>query len=278
MVSRKQKQGWDVRTNLGAAPGSQGTLFSGGKSQMSDARYPRGYTPERQSAVHEAVQPAYFTAKDSHKAVAEIRDTVARSTVPVEHLRGLQFAVARDDEYLTTEENRAGKHLYAGIHIKSGSPEHPSTIALRPNATRGGTVIHEIGHHVSHGDGNEHSVNYSSASEHGGHEEAFADNYAETHFRDRKGKQVDQGIYGGGEFAGTIQRSKSFWDGYRAHREYPLMKAANAASDAIHYQRYPEDRVHPDGSSDVPLITKDFVSQEDKKTKPDIDLNWEALP
>lgn len=260
-MARKSKD-WDVRTNLNSTPGSQGTLFSGGTKHMSDDRFARGYTPERQAEVRDAVVPGAFNER--LHAMHEIVDNVARSTVPVGHLNNVQFSITGKDQYLTNEENVAGKHMSAGIHMPPNGNRDHAVIGLKENYTRNATVIHEIGHHVSHTLGTEHSA-YSTDGQRG-HEESFADNYAETHFRDRSGKQVDKGTYAGGKWNSTNpSHTDEFWDQYHAHRDRSLYSAQVHAGNEEYYKQYPEEREHPDGSMDVPLINKSWVSDDEKK-------------
>jgi hypothetical protein len=272
------KKDWQVGPVLKEKLNSQGTLFRGGTQYSSDARYPRGYTPERQAAVREQIKGTDWQrpadeALDAHLQRNRIVDTVSRSTVPVEHLQGLQWGHAAKGQQITSTGNSAGAYF-------KGNGDAPM-IGVKHGMERTSVPIHEIGHHVSHAiEGTEHSQNYSYESGHGGTEEAFADNYEQEHYRDRKGRQVEVGTYGGGQFAGHIQRSESFWKSYHQNRDNTLYKASVDRQNEEYYKKWPEDRVHPGGSQDVPLITKQYVSEDERKRGiiPEIDINDEALP
>jgi hypothetical protein len=289
------KKDWQVGPVLKEKAGSQGTLFRGGTRYSSDARYPRGYTPERQAEVREQIQPTRlsgsFDPVGSQQQRARIADTVARSTAPVAHLQGLQWAHVNPGEAITVGDTAAGAY-FESRDVKEGSVaaeraggvyRSPAMVAVKPEYDRTGTVLHEIGHHVSHEiEQTEHSRpgNYSHESAHGGAEEAFADNYAEQHFRDRRGRQVERGTYGGGQWAGRIQRSESFWKSYHQNRDNTLYHASVDKQNEDFYRKWPEEKPHPDGSMDVPLITKEYVSEDDhaRGVKPESDINYEALP
>lgn len=292
----RRETDWQVGAVLKNKPNSQGTLFRGGTSQMSDARFPRGYTPERLHEVanvvggsitrgqgaksgtfrdHAYVHPATKeeAGRANNKPKRDLVDNIARSTVPVEDMtkadpgRRLHFWVHDSFDRRMEADNHAGTYFH---EPPSHSNRHD--IYLQTNAVRGDTPIHEIGHHVSHMTG-EHPGYATPAQQ--GQEEAQADNYAEKHFRDRRGKQAYGGTYGGGQF--LLNRPDDFWSSYHKHRDNSLYRAQVAADDEEHYRRYPEDRTHKDGSMDVPLIEKSFVSK-DSNEKPEINLNWDALP
>src|SRR4051812_26976626 len=88
-------EAWDMRSNIKAKPGSQGTLFGHDKSVLNPRmRWPKGYEPERLSEVREALDHGteVHGSSDTHQMAhyARIVDTVARSTIPAEHLKGLR--------------------------------------------------------------------------------------------------------------------------------------------------------------------------------------------
>jgi hypothetical protein len=300
------KSDWQVGPVLKDKLGSQGTLFRGGTKYSSDARYPRGYTPERQAEVADAVvQPsvkAYFDRPnevstgtqstnfkdrrvtvgpgrdkypegyrmESRQDTRRLVDNIARSTVPVEHISGVQFRTNHTDQMLG--ENVAGHYSRPGDAMSKGEP----VIRLREGFTDGHTPIHEIGHHVSRQVGNEFPRDETG---HSGQEESFADNYAEQHFRDAKGRPVERGTYGGGQYSGHIERTEDFWKGYHKDRDNSLYHASVAAQNEDYYHRYPEEKVHPGNTIQDPLITKSWVSEEDFKKhgeRPEIDINPEA--
>lgn len=141
-MSKPGRKDWDVGPVLKDKMGSQGTLFRGGTKFSSDKRYPRGYTPERQQEVADAVvQPStkvYTDARgtqvshgtqsanfkdrkvrgsgdmsapmehESRQPVRDLVDNIARSTVPVEDL---------------TSEVEPGRklHFWVGHNLDQGS-------------------------------------------------------------------------------------------------------------------------------------------------------------
>ncbi len=308
---------WQVGPVLKDKPGSQGTLFRGGTKFSSDARFPKGYTPERQAEVAEAVvQPSihHSLAKDHFGQVKDVRtgmasahfkdrkvrgsgdmsstdnlynesrgdvrglvDNIARSTVPVEHLNGVQFRTNVSQDRLG-HPTTAGHYDTKGDAMTNGGP----VIRLGPGYENQSATIHEIGHHVSNIEGNEWRKNYSFASPEGGHEEAFADNYADTHFRDRKGRPAPRGIYGGGPYGGVIQRTDEFWGGYRRNRHY-APDAEIAAENKKYFEAFPEEQEHPDGSVDQPLIHREreyggYVNGKQQHRDVVAGVNEDALP
>jgi uncharacterized protein YhbP (UPF0306 family) len=280
---------WEVGPVLKDKLGSQGTLFRGGTKYSSPQRFPRGYTPERQAEVRAAVQGTDTRLYDdevlpAHLQRTRIADTVARSTVPVAHLQGLQWAHVGEGQAIDHADTAAGAY-FRSHEVKEGSVTATRTgslrstpmIAVKPEYDRDSTVIHEVGHHVSHTvAGNDHRYDENG---HSGAEEAWADNYAEQHYRDKSGKPVEQGIYGGGQFAGHIQRSDQFWDSYAKNRTWGVSKASNDAADEDYYRKYPEERTHPDGTYDAPLIHKEYASQgEEHTTEQPMRINDDAYP
>lgn len=295
------KKDWEVGPVLKNKLGSQGTLFRGGTKYSSDKRYPRGYTPERRDEVAEAIvrpsvrnytnqpsqtvtgtQSSYYKDRkvrssgdmsaplvnESAQPTRNLVDNIARSTVPVAHLRGVQFRTGLSQVRLG--EKVAGHWDPAGDALTNGGP----VIRLRAGTESTSVPIHEIGHQVSH----VHEGNRFPRDEnrHSGQEEARADEYAEQHYRDRRGKPVERGIYGGGQFAGWIQRSDEFWRSYAKNRTWGLSRANTAAQDEEYYHKYPEERVHPDNTVDEPLIRKDYAMTGEKTTT--MDVNPDALP
>lgn len=313
------KKDWQVGPVLKDKPGSQGTLFRGGTEYSSDKRYPRGYTPERRNEVAEAVvrpsitvdtslqktqsddrvistgtQSKHFKdrkvnygvvdgkphlANESAQPTRNLVDNIARSTVPVEHLNGVQFRTNVGQEQLG-HVTTAGHYSRAGDALSKGDP----VIRLGPGYERESVAIHEIGHHVSSVEGNEWKKNYSFTSPEGGQEEAFADNYADTHFRNSKGKPESRGTYGGGEHAGHIERSPEFWGGYRTNRHY-APDGYVERENKKYFSAFPEEQMHPDGSMDQALIhrEREYGGYDKKSGKQEIrdslgDVNEDAIP
>lgn len=225
-----------MRTGFKNKPGSQGTLFKvSDKSQYADEiRYPRGYTPERYDAVAKKVNPdrderqygagaenlvdsVYRTwsgpgekrvVHDSQQPLRDLIGTVARSTVPLKHLNGAQFNIVSG-----AEDDKMKRDYTAGTYTSERN-----RIDLRPDAVRDFTPVHEIGHHVSHMEGNEHAARYTASATSRGQEEGFADNYALEHARpkSRRKKSVDVPHYEPNEHLAS--REREFDDSYRRER------------------------------------------------------------
>lgn len=240
-----------MQTNIKATPGSQGTLFQGGYPTS----YHRGYTPERQRDVTKAAK--WLDPKNIYPghapATAALRDTVARSTVPVEHVQGVYFsATPHAAEKLETTEAR-------GLYQKPGDTAlKASLVSVHPDAVRGGTVVHEIGHHVSHEIAKTAHSAYDTPA-HRGAEEGFAENYMETHFRDRRGRQ-QQSNSTAFSWAGrekTPEKRMGFTDAFAAkRRESPLTPRQFGISDydAMSKQQKGLPAEHVEGQ--LPLLDK----------------------
>lgn len=213
---------WDMRSNIKPKPGSQGTLFQGSSDQMTDAKWPRHYTPERLHQVREAVAPRqrafrddmheYDTAGETRKLI----DNVARSTVPAEHLQRLQFSPGRSASDMLTGSGDV-EMTAAGKYNKplSANPNSVGVIRLLRGAAEDPVAIHEIGHHASHLFG---AMTYGSRTEQG-REEAKADAYAEEHFRDRRGRPTS---YSGYRYVQPDSvRNAEFFAAYHSTRPRP---------------------------------------------------------
>lgn len=212
---------WDVRTNIKAKPGSQGTLFQGGSEQMTDAKWPRHYTPERLAEVKKAVAPGqkrfrdepYMQQYDTNGETRKLIDNIARSTVPAAHLNRLQFSPGKSVNDMTTG---SGDHSFtAGGDYTNPPTANPNSVGvirvLRGDAGHP-VPIHEIGHHVSHLAGTQ---SYGTPTQRGT-EEGKADAYAEEHFRDRRGRPTS---YNGYRYMRPDPvRNGEFFDAYHATR------------------------------------------------------------
>lgn len=211
-----------MQTNIKAKPGSQGTLFQGGYNR----NYHRGYGPERQAEAREHVEVGYQNWMRNSKGAntgeqrARLMDTIARSTVPSEDLRAEsegRMGPMRVKYHTGMFLNHIQAH---GIYQAKGgtTDQGQPAITLHPGAEETTTAIHELGHHVSNARKTEHSQNYKTDQPAmRGQEEAFADNYAQEHFRDRRGKPTVVGQYAGG-FTDD-QRPHEFYDSYNVARE-----------------------------------------------------------
>lgn len=174
-------------TNMKAAPNSQGTLFQGGNAQ----RNPRGYTPERQAEVLGNLHPNTSAAMKSSETTRAVVGTVTRSTVPAETIRNVQFSGAGGPM-------RVARGSYSGLAV--GGTYQGGTrfsddfkqmtltgkVTVAPGQEAGSTPIHELGHHESRLLGRK-SAEYNTPARKGA-DEGFAETYAETHFRDRRGR------------------------------------------------------------------------------------------
>lgn len=168
------KDEWDLRPNIKSKPNSQGTLFSGGVSQMPpEKRYKRGYTPDRMQEVTNAVQfPERNYSHDVQRDFynrAVVKESIARSTAPATDLQGLTVRVLPHRGAIIG----GGRGVYE---------EDTQTAMIAQHASNDQTVIHEIGHHVSNVRSG--GTNYGPGTPADrGREEGFADRYADEHFR-----------------------------------------------------------------------------------------------
>lgn len=227
---------WDVRTNLKAKPGSQGTLFQGGSDQMTDAKWPRGYSPERLHEVKAAVLPdkriladePHMYPFDTNREKRKLVDNIARSTVPVHHMLGVQFQPGQTSLAMSSSDPHDSAVPGGLYEERSKQWNEPATIKLHEGVADRPTAIHEIGHHVSQETGTPHSA-YGNTRQRG-EEEAFADNYAQQHYRPRRGEKFQGvGMYNGGEEDHV--RTHQFFEAYHAHRDYtPIFGVKNLES------------------------------------------------
>jgi hypothetical protein len=202
---------WDVRTNMKAKPGSQGVLFRGGADQMTDAKWPRHYTPERMAQVKAAVAPGqrsfrdepYLMQFDTAGEQRKLIDNIARSTVPAAHLNRLQFSPGKSETEMSTGSGDS-QMIAGGTYTKppSANPNSLGVVQLLKGDAEHPVAIHEIGHHASHVAG---TMAYGTPAQRGA-EEGKADTYAQEHFRDRRGRSTS-------------------WDGYRYMRPDPVRNA-----------------------------------------------------
>lgn len=206
---------WAVGPVLKNKPGSQGTLVRGGTKWSSDKRYPRGYTPGRRAEVDAAftqnsykdtVEPKTVfrpETRTSNEHYRQILDNVSRSTIPVEHL------APRVDDFNTTHPMKVMGANEAAAQLKPSEDAHyrytpanawgarhvEDELAVRPRYTRDHTSIHELGHHydqLTRATGTH--MGWKDVG-HLGQAEAFADDYAEQHYRDKKGRPTTVETY-----------------------------------------------------------------------------------
>jgi hypothetical protein len=213
---------WDVRSNIKAKPGSQGTLFQGGSDQMTDAKWPRGYTPERLHQVREAVAPGrevfpdepYMKSYDTNGDTRKLIDNIARSTVPGAHLNRVQFSAGKSKAQMTVGSGDS-EMTAGGLYTRPPSDDGPrgvGRIRVLKGVADDPVAIHEIGHHASHLAGPPALVTKTDL----GREEGKADAYAETHFRDRRGRQISDNGYRYTE--PNSERNAEFFASYHATR------------------------------------------------------------
>jgi len=246
---------WQVGPVLKDKLGSQGTLFRGGTKYSAPGRFPKGYTPERQKEIADAVVRPSTTVSfrtgtthqfgtdskefkdrkirgsgdmstaplyhESRQHVRSLVDNVARSTVPVQHLSGVQF---RTGESTVPHLDRgkdpkdaatfvAGHYDRSGDALSRGAP----VIRVRPGQEQSETPIHEIGHHVSHTEDPRRALYRSPEMQ--GREEGRADDYAHEHYRNPEGMarpDTFKKIYAGG--IRSERRTNAFYNAYHGVR------------------------------------------------------------
>lgn len=181
-----------MMTNMKAAPNSQGTLFQGN----NPTHYPRGFTPERRDEVRDAMgvssyllagnrgKPSGHNGPGTRPDIAAGVSTVARSTVPAEHLPGAHYAFGQQ----LIGDNPPRGYYQRAVPNHENPYSRRSHVVIGAGSAQSTTPIHEIGHHVSATSGNDHA-DYDTPSRRGT-EEGFAENYAETHYRDHRGRPL----------------------------------------------------------------------------------------
>lgn len=207
---------YDLRSNIKGKPGSQGTLFQVKDKGLLNPqqRWPRGYTPERNREVSEAldlhtnVSPT--TRVDPPRRATEVRarlqDAIARSTVPAEHLAGLrtihdQPEQGHDATYWPGRQSVAVNMFSRNEGAITGHDEDEDE-----HDAGAKNLIHELGHHHDFFQTRESAAltrenknilyarngrGYADAGE------AVADNYYVEHYRGpgRAGARATQGRY-----------------------------------------------------------------------------------
>lgn len=181
-------------------------------------RYPRGYSPERQSEVSQALNRVQFRASrasllDRESGMREVsfaRQAIMRSRIPVEHLRGLEGVHMTSPS--VSQDSYAhysfGRHLNDGridpeasLHVRDPIDSRSNVVVLRsskdnhqgPNDVSR-SMVHELGHHVQNLPRLDKGVPYRARSSFRGYvrDEADAENYADTyHVDDRRFPPAD---------------------------------------------------------------------------------------
>lgn len=231
---------WDLRSNIKGKPGSQGTLFQGGRSQLNpQQRWPRGYTPERQEAVREGMKDAWgrrtavYGAGDhsDESQRARVVDTVARSTIPESHLFGLETIDSYPDKGTVGTYRPRKAHLSVDMHTRNEGDAagqtlvhelgHHHVASDRGHNIRTGQLIEEVAMRDKHvapfrsptGDVNSSGRLMAESQVNPGVHEAAADNYMVEHYRTRgrNPKPVEQGAY---EQSFTTEQMDKHYPGY----------------------------------------------------------------
>lgn len=162
-------EAWDLRSNIKAKKGSQGTLFQPAdkdKTLNPTLRYPRGYTPGRLNEVRKGLQSTYveppahtmtdhnhgWDTTPQHSGVKQyepgdysgelgykethVIPSIARSTIPVMHLEGLKTIGAKPDAGTQGTYYPGRGTLAVDMTDNDAGPDDA-----------GQTMIHELGHH-----------------------------------------------------------------------------------------------------------------------------------
>lgn len=195
---------------------SQGHLARPAFFMQGSERYPRGFTPERQREVNEALSGvmvgAFNEPHDSRGPLragsredALVRETIARSTVPARDLRGLHTVMTGAEHLVDSAAEHAagfyeskrgtffGEFPVADVVLRDRMSASDHDLWREPASVNrtGSYLIHELGHHRQ----NRHFLSrgstrnpYRSEPDYmyagGGHAkfEADAENYKDQHF------------------------------------------------------------------------------------------------
>lgn len=169
---------FELRPNMKNKPNAQGTLFRASPSQRTpESRQPRGYSPGRYEKTRNAMgfvgyRGVGMRPPDERGPAAQAIATVARSTVPLQHLKsdtGMNV-----DIFLSNSVTSGGLGDYRKPSKMRDIPN--GAIRVLPGETASTTLIHEIGHHV------DRASDFATPSEKG-RAEGYADQYAQEHYR-----------------------------------------------------------------------------------------------
>lgn len=218
-MSRRATKGssdYRLESNLKDKPNAQGTLFSGG--ELSNARWPRGYTPERMSDTQQhfvALNTPFRQHMQSNYPGSY--EQVLDRTMQNYARSGIDF----------NQTPRTGLELTQNKQGFSGDYQHPDASKtgmgrIRIPASKAETYIpiHEHGHHDDRK--RVATLGYQDDTRRG-KTEGYADQYAENNFRTRQGKSISikptpQGWYRGYQID-TPSRQKNFNSGYMSGRQ-----------------------------------------------------------
>jgi len=153
------------------APGEDQGMLARPAFWMQDSeRYPRGYNPERMREVSEAIEGTKRLSGDPEE-VAQMKEDVARSTVPASDLRNLDIVRAGNTSDAVNESGVSGwfkpgmeaeqphpsaKYTEsASYRLKDGSEEqlpvsrlHVTVRSGTSRNERSRALIHALGHHA----------------------------------------------------------------------------------------------------------------------------------
>ena len=230
MTRKRKSTDWQMQPKVNQTHGAQGTLFHGGPH-----RWPRGFTPERGAEVARAVtvvgaalphdpQRAFDRKAWGQERISRQRtlDNIARSTVPMSDFEGERIHVQSVSPQLQPYRPPLNQGA-AGVYRGKRSKTHE--IQVRQDHETSSTVIHELGHAVSNIRGTAHSAYDTPAVR--GTEEAYADDYAARHFRDRRGRPETQFEYHPDDaLAPSHQDKADFSAAYRGARTTSLPKGS----------------------------------------------------
>lgn len=187
--------------------GGQGKLFSEPKP-TDQHRYQRGYTPERMAAVRGSMidfetvkagpndSPATrYAVGQTHQSARRMADVVARSTADMHHYGQGSVDVAARRTHMTNRVNPSDMwslHVSTGDHLpgaagtySGGGTWDRGQIRIEGRGdeeAHGQTLMHEMGHYISHKINPSDSNDYNTPTR-VGREEAHADDYMMTHWR-----------------------------------------------------------------------------------------------
>jgi hypothetical protein len=232
-MSRRKTKGtseYQLQSSLKNKPNAQGTLFSGG--ELSQSRYPRGYTPERfAETVSHFGKPdiGYGTDLSGMRNNAyyahQMLQNFARSNIDFQQnpeiARGYKDTPDQAHGPMLRFSNNMGAR---GTYTPSGVKGNAGRLDMSPAAIDSYTPIHEYGHFIDR----QNIWNSEETPKERGRREGVADQYAENNFRTRRGKtQEVRGTpskWDKGYGNTTPQRSKQFRDAYWNARESQGMR------------------------------------------------------
>ena len=189
-IDQRKAEDWEKGTGYTHEHGSYGDEPAHWMPNVQSDRHM--YAPEHGIKNTRGRVYDEWTKKGRH----EVLGTLARSTMPAEHLKGLSeirlepqhpdyggtYHQARDHE---SPSMRTG----ARIKLYGGNDSESST----GRSDQEMTLMHELGHHWSH----EHSGDYGgySTPHEQGREEARADSYALRHYRQDPRNKAEYGVH-----------------------------------------------------------------------------------